>query len=402
MPSSREVYDQVAKVAGQMVPSIRTYFLVSAVVYLAAAGATFVQGDAIHTELCAIDPVLQACNCSDTILSCVPPTTTAMPEAVAHAESIVTLQRTTRSPPSGTIFAGVVARRLDEELSEFDREMIAWQEQQTQMSTASPLDLFAGQNFSNMTDDSLSALRKMQSPNYLKHRPVEVHEETPKKKEEWTSATLQWVSEMGRGLQTVELPTGEVGPWTPCICDVVCGNGTRSRDVSCPTGTCTSATEETCVCNHCADCVADIFMLVLMITFSAQGVIAVLVFFAFNQFVGKTNAQLASMNICEKCLGCLCKKLPNLVRLIALSNMLLIVFILLQVFLIPPLLGTFSDCPNSPAYQLTAILLAIIWLSQFALGTIAKKFSPIPPFLYTPSAPSKGFSLDKLLRAMGP
>jgi hypothetical protein len=194
-----------------------------------------------------------------------------------------------------------------------------------------------------------------------------------------------------------------------------------------------------------------------IVTFSyfIQAAVALLVFLAFAHFASKGEDNLASFNICEKFLGCLCKTLPLTVRIFTVIGTVLVLWLTVLAYLPectkitskPPvgfeahphpwdgmpkgipireeagkcegfwwlgdlpeirkaLEGFQDDCRPAitPGLQDQVNVAVIVVIVQFVLGFGAKSIMVPPPWLYVPRKPGKGlgYMVGSFLRAMGP
>lgn len=209
------------------------------------------------------------------------------------------------------------------------------------------------------------------------------------------------------GSSAPELPPYKVDVWTKCSCIQQCVWGVKTRDVTCEAKACMEPeppSKESCLCMHCADCVVDMNLMIISFTFLLQGVIALLVCASFAHFGSKDEDDLASLNICEKCLGCVCKCLPLYVRVLTILSFFQLIFICLQCFVPTAILAISTDCNQVPILKDTAMITSMVWALQLAMGLSAKRLMAVPAWLYAPMRPGKGcrYQCKKALRALGP
>ena len=79
-----------------------------------------------------------------------------------------------------------------------------------------------------------------------------------------------------RYLQAAD-PVYTATDWGPCQCETtadhpwgVCGSGYQERTVDCTSSSGCPLSRQPCTCSHCADCQADIFILISAILFLLQ------------------------------------------------------------------------------------------------------------------------------------
>jgi hypothetical protein len=204
-----------------------------------------------------------------------------------------------------------------------------------------------------------------------------------------------------------DLPAYKVDVWTKCSCIQQCVMGVKTRDVTCEAKACMEPeppSKESCMCLHCADCVVDMNLMIIAFTFLLQGVIALVVCAAFAHFSSKDEDDLASLNICEKCMGCICKCLPLYVRVLTILSFFQLVFICLQCFVPTSLFAFSTDCNNVAVLKDTAMITSMVWALQLFMGMSAKHLMAVPAWLYSPMRPGSGcrYECKKLLRKLGP
>jgi hypothetical protein len=80
-----------------------------------------------------------------------------------------------------------------------------------------------------------------------------------------------------RHLQTAADPVYSTSDWGPCQCETteehiwgVCGTGFQERTVDCTSSSGCPLSRQPCDCTHCANCQADIFILISAILFLLQ------------------------------------------------------------------------------------------------------------------------------------
>jgi len=209
------------------------------------------------------------------------------------------------------------------------------------------------------------------------------------------------------GSSAPELPPYKVDVWSKCSCIQQCVLGVKTRDVTCEAKACMEPeppSKETCTCAHCADCVVDMNLMIISFTFLLQGLIATMVCAAFAHFSSKDEDDLASLNICEKLLGCFCKCLPLYVRVLTILSFFQLIYINLQTFVPTSILALSTDCNQVVPLKDTAMIASGVYVLQLAFGMGAKNTVAVPAWLYAPMRPGKGcrFKLKKFLRALGP
>lgn len=182
--------------------------------------------------------------------------------------------------------------------------------------------------------------------------------------------------------------------------------GHQVHTVKClaPDGKCAGSPPEAivpCRCMHCAACNLDMFLLLISLFNLAQGVVALLVGFAFAYFLSKDPDDLVTMNFCEKIIGCFCKLLPVSVRILTILTGLLVIFVGAVTAL--PTLASLRDC-RSPELYMVATVSGLVWLLELIAGILAKMMTAVPAFLYSPMSNRKGpvAYCMKCLRGIGP
>eukprot|EP00392_Amoebophrya_sp_AT5.2_P004824 g4833.t1 len=200
-----------------------------------------------------------------------------------------------------------------------------------------------------------------------------------------------------------DLDDYEEGDWSLCNCYTMCMPGLQTRKVDCFASACAEpkpATKQACECTHCADCQVLLNLLIIAIFYFVQGGVALIVWLGFLYWSGKTQDDLVGLSIPQKCLACMCKKLPTFVRLLTLIMFFQLSFLATQAFMPYDVLAWQMDC-KFPDMWTTTSLVAAVWTVQLILGVMAKVMITLPPYLFTPISRKTGF-LVKLLRGLGP
>jgi len=198
----------------------------------------------------------------------------------------------------------------------------------------------------------------------------------------------------------------ESQPWTQCICYQQCIPGARYRKVQCLHPACKDpkpATILPCLCADCSNCTyVDQFLFSISLMFFIQGAVALMVAMSFVYFLSKDEDDLASMNIIEKLLGFLCKKLPPIVRFMSLVQFFLLAFMVFQTW--APV-DFQSDCNESEMLRIITLVTMCVWLAQLVMGVLARRKTRMPAWLYAPARPG-GVAImrlvSKIVRLMGP
>lgn len=181
--------------------------------------------------------------------------------------------------------------------------------------------------------------------------------------------------------------------WSMCTCYMQCVPGVRTRSVSCPAGvTCQEpkpSSAESCTCKHCSDCDVLLF-----------GVVSFLLWLGFVIVAFLEEDDYTEMSIGLKCLGCFCKFLPIITKLMTYVTMLLI--ILLSVTALVPIGEPFSDCKGSATFTVLAIGGVSIWVVQLVVGVYMHRYKPMPPWLHTASSSGAMKFIFKPLNCVGP
>ncbi|CAJ1337608.1 unnamed protein product [Effrenium voratum] len=192
-------------------------------------------------------------------------------------------------------------------------------------------------------------------------------------------------------------------PWSTCTCYMQCVPGVRTRSVSCPAGvTCQEpkpSAAQSCVCKHCSDCDILLFVLATAGAYLFTGVVSFLLWLGFVAVAQLEEDDYTEMSIGLKCLGCFCKFLPIITKLMTYITMLLI--ILLVVTALVPIGEPFSDCKGNQTLTVLAIGGVLVWLVQLLVGVYMHRFKPMPPWLHSASSGAMKFLL-KPLNAVGP
>jgi len=192
--------------------------------------------------------------------------------------------------------------------------------------------------------------------------------------------------------------------WSTCTCYMQCIPGVRTRSVSCPAGvTCQEpkpSSAESCVCKHCSDCDVLLFVLITAFAYLFQGVVSFLLLLGFGLVAFMEEDDYTDMSCGLKCLGCFCKFLPIITKLMTYVTMLLI--ILITVTALIPIGEPFSDCKGSSTFTVLAIGGISIWVVQLLVGVYMHRFKPMPPWLHTASSSGVKKLLFKPLNCVGP
>merc|ERR1719454_1932557 len=87
------------------------------------------------------------------------------------------------------------------------------------------------------------------------------------------------------------------------------------------------ASEQQCTCMHCANCrTAWYCMVFIVIAYAIQAVVAFIITLCFAHFNSKGDGDL-EFSYCEKCMGCLCKTLPVMVRIFTIFAFFVIIYL---------------------------------------------------------------------------
>lgn len=205
------------------------------------------------------------------------------------------------------------------------------------------------------------------------------------------------------------LPEYVTNPWSPCNCYQQCMPGIRQRVVQCTSNACKDpkpATVDLCRCDHCANCMFEPNMLVLMACFFGQGGLSFLVFLCYLLMGGVSEESLVKLNYSKWFIGFVCKQLPPIVRILVIVNVIQVIIILAltwagKVFNI----AWMAECYACSMLRTVSLVLAGLWTFQVLFGRFAKTYARKPPWLYTPVRSSMGTpfrQIAALFRCLGP
>jgi len=203
---------------------------------------------------------------------------------------------------------------------------------------------------------------------------------------------------------TAALQEYTVTPWSSCICYMQCVPGVMTRSVSCPAGvTCQEpkpSSAQSCVCKHCSDCDVLVFVLATAAAYGATGLIAFLLWLGFVMVAQLEEDDYTEMSCGLKCLGCFCKFLPIVTKIMTYATMLLIV--VLVVTALVPIGELYSDCKGSTSFTQLAIGGIVVWVVQLIVGVYMHRNKPMPPWLHTAQSSGALKLICKPLNAVGP
>ncbi|CAK9118626.1 unnamed protein product [Durusdinium trenchii] len=193
-------------------------------------------------------------------------------------------------------------------------------------------------------------------------------------------------------------------PWSTCTCYMQCIPGVRTRSVSCPAGvTCQEpkpSSAQSCVCKHCSDCDVLLFVLITAFAYLFQGVVSFLLWLGFLVVAFLEEDDYIDMSIGLKCIGCFCKFLSIITKIMTYATMLLI--ILLTITALVPIGDAFSDCKDNATFTMLAIGGICVWVVQLIVGVYMHKYKPMPPWLHTASSSGIKRLFFKPLNVVGP
>jgi len=220
---------------------------------------------------------------------------------------------------------------------------------------------------------------------------------------------------MDRRLQVPATPTAAattdanlqeytVTPWSSCTCYQQCVPGVMTRSVSCPAGvTCKEPKPSpamSCVCKHCSDCDVLLFVLATAAAYGGTGLISFLLWLGFLGVAQLEEDDYTEMSCAMKCLGCFCRFLPIVIKLMTWTTMLLI--ILLTVTALVPVGEVFSDCKDSVVFTQLAVGGIIVWVVQLVVGIYMHRNKPMPPWLHTARSSGALKFICRPLNVVGP
>eukprot|EP00931_Biecheleriopsis_adriatica_P106608 TRINITY_DN81031_c0_g1_i1.p1 TRINITY_DN81031_c0_g1~~TRINITY_DN81031_c0_g1_i1.p1 ORF type:complete len:670 (-),score=96.20 TRINITY_DN81031_c0_g1_i1:64-2073(-) len=201
-----------------------------------------------------------------------------------------------------------------------------------------------------------------------------------------------------------DLQDWTVTDWSRCTCYQQCTPGVTTRSVSCPPGVTCKEPKPTaaraCVCKHCSDCDVLMFVWATFACYVITGSVCYLLWLGFLAVSMYEEDDYTGMSISLKCLGCFCRTLPFLIKVMTYVDMFCIV--LLVITALTPIGDTFSDCKGSESMEQMAIAGLVAWALQLSIGFYMHKFKPMPPWLHSASSSRAMKLLCKPFNAVGP
>lgn len=211
-----------------------------------------------------------------------------------------------------------------------------------------------------------------------------------------------------QGAANDQFPDYTVSDWTRCTCYLQCIAGVKTRLVTCGASTCKAPkpkTSEVCKCSHCADCQADLNLMIVMYCYFAQGGVAIAVFVSFLHMGSFDMDDLVKLSILTRLIGLFCKNLPICVRILVIANFFQLTIIIVQAWVPSSVLAWEKDCKSSNALGYTSLITFGVWSIQLILGRVAKTMTRQPPYMFTPyrnKLPPPLKQLKMLIRSLGP
>lgn len=189
-----------------------------------------------------------------------------------------------------------------------------------------------------------------------------------------------------RRLQTVQ--EWSVSEWSECTCYLQCTAGVRTRSVSCPPGVSCAEQKPSdakpCTCEHCSNCSVQPYVFGMGISYSINGGTAFWLWLAFLALSTCDEDDFVGMSWSLKFLGCFCKCVPPVTKVMAVVTLFFTSVITLTT-LTPLELrpgDRYSDCRGSSSMKQMAYGGAAAWLFIFTVGIYVHKRKPKPPWLH--------------------
>ncbi|CAJ1405192.1 unnamed protein product [Effrenium voratum] len=205
-----------------------------------------------------------------------------------------------------------------------------------------------------------------------------------------------------------DAPAWTVGQWSSCQCYDQCMPGMMTRIVTCGGTTCRGempARRQACTCDHCAFCDAAFIMQVLMIVQFVQAGIAFVLSPSMAYFGSLPEESLIKLGIWKSLAGIFCRMLPVLELLGDFASLLGVLWLVTITF-VPPIfqLEFMKDCFPNPVLRAATLVPLILCLVRLVLGRCARRYTRVPPQLYTPSGklPPGLRHLWMMIRCLGP
>ncbi|CEM08957.1 unnamed protein product [Vitrella brassicaformis CCMP3155] len=148
------------------------------------------------------------------------------------------------------------------------------------------------------------------------------------------------------------------------------------------------------------DCNVDVNLALLLSTYYIQGCIALIVSASFAYFDTKDEDKMGQLSCIESVMGCLCKKVPQSVRLLSIVNLIQLALLTCQTFI----KEWEPQCGENDNLKNTIYAMSAVWLFQLVLGVMAKQTLRPPPWMFVPQRRGKGFvyAFGRFMRALGP
>ncbi|CAE6934975.1 unnamed protein product [Symbiodinium sp. CCMP2456] len=234
---------------------------------------------------------------------------------------------------------------------------------------------------------------------------------TPSWQEPPTLDSFLEVPSESRQLQQVnsDAPPWTVGPWSTCKCFEQCMPGLRSRIVQCGGSVCRGSQPEStqeCTCTHCALCQhAEIVLHISLIINFSQAGMALILGLALGYFGSLGEEKLIKISLLSKLAGFFCKNLPMLENLADLVSLGLFVWLVIITY-IPPIFELYwmQDCFQNELLRVSCSIPLLLWLCRLMLGRCAKRYTRVPPQLYSPvrRLPMGIKHINAFMRCLGP
>jgi len=205
-----------------------------------------------------------------------------------------------------------------------------------------------------------------------------------------------------------DYPDYTVGDYSSCTCYQQCTAGLRSRSVTCLADACREPKPtdgEECTCSHCADCHAEILIIIVMIAYFSQGGISMMCFMAFIYFQNKSDDVAIRFSIPMKIFGAAVKNLPSFVRFSVLISFFLVAYLAIICFVPSDVIAFQTDCNSVLLLQICVVISFGMSLLLLFFGRLAKLTTRRPAWFYSPVRnhwPGPLRRLDHMIRAMGP
>ncbi|CAE7531152.1 PIP5K4 [Symbiodinium natans] len=159
------------------------------------------------------------------------------------------------------------------------------------------------------------------------------------------------------------------------------------------------------LCSHCALCHAELVLHISTIINFSQAGMALILAVALGYFGSLKEEKLIKMGLLTKLAGFFCKKLPTLENLADVASLALFSWLVIITY-VPPIfdLEWMEDCFSNELLRVTCFIPLLLWLCRFLLGRCAKRYTRVPPQLYTPvrRLPVGLRHLNAFMRCLGP